>query len=475
MLFNTIDFVIYLIAVVIVYYAIPANRYRKLFLLAASYYFYACWNLAFLGLLLFDTVVAYMAGKLLEGKEDLNRKRILWPSVIFILIPLFCFKYLNFSLTTVHDGMSALGVAMQVPEFQLLLPIGISFYTFMSIGYVADVYLKKILPELDVLDFFLFVGFFPQIASGPIGRAPSLLPQYKEKQPFLFDNLSAGAKMMLWGFFMKLVVGDRAGIYVETVFGNFANHNGGSLMLATFMYTIQIYCDFAGYSLIAIGSARIMGYELLNNFRRPYFATSVTDFWRRWHISLSTWFRDYVYIPCGGSRVGEKKLYRNIMITFLTSGLWHGAAYNFIVWGAYHGLAQVIGKMTQEKKLSMWKGLRVNPDGGFKRFVDIVLTFIIVSYGWMIFYVSDFSIAIEITKGYFHLGVPYMHQTTIFFFIIGFLLLFIKDFKDEFTPNKHFLLESKYVPVRYVSFALLSVLIVLIGVLGGGQFIYFKF
>ena len=475
MLFNTIDFVIFLIAVVIVYYAIPANKYRKLFLLAASYYFYACWNVAFLGLLLFDTVVAYMAGRLMEGTEKPRQKRILWPSVIFILIPLFCFKYLNFFLTTVHDGMSALGVAMQVPEFQLLLPIGISFYTFMSIGYVADVYLKKIQPERDVLDFFLFVGFFPQIASGPIGRAPGLLPQYKEKHSFLFENLSAGAKMMLWGFFMKLVVGDRAGIYVDTVFGNFANHNGGSLMLATFMYTIQIYCDFAGYSLIAIGSARIMGYELMTNFRRPYFATSVTDFWRRWHLSLSTWFRDYVYISCGGSRVGEKKLYRNIMITFLTSGLWHGAAYNFIVWGAYHGLAQVIGKMTQGKKMSMWKGLRVNPDGRFKRLVDIVLTFIIVSYGWMIFYVSDFSTAIEITKGFFHLGVPYMHQTTIFFFVIGFLLLFIKDFKDEFTPNKHFLLESKYVPVRYISFALLSVLIVLIGVLGGGQFIYFKF
>lgn len=475
MLFNSIDFVIFLIAVVLVYYAIPINKYRKLFLLAASYYFYACWNVAFLGLLLFDTAVAYTAGRLMEGKEKPKQKSILWPSVVLILIPLFCFKYLNFFLTAVQDGMNALGIAMQVPEFQLLLPIGISFYTFMSIGYVADVYMKKMVPEHDVLDFFLFIGFFPQIASGPIGRAPSMLPQFKEKRPFLFDNLSAGVKMMLWGFFMKLVVGDRAGIYVDTVFGNFANHNGGSLLLATFMYTIQIYCDFAGYSLIAIGSARIMGYELMTNFRRPYFATSVTDFWRRWHISLSTWFRDYVYIPCGGSRVGEKKLYRNIMITFLTSGLWHGAAYNFIVWGAYHGIAQVIGKMTHEKKLNVWRALKINPDGGFKRFVDIVLTFIIVSYGWMIFYVSDFSAAIEITKGYFLLGVPYVHQTTLFFFAIGFLILFLKDFKDEFMPDKHYLLDSKTVPVRYVSFALLAVLIILFGVLGGGQFIYFKF
>lgn len=475
MLFNSIDFIFFLIAVVVVYYAIPLNKYRKLFLLAASYYFYACWNVAFLGLLVFDTIVAYGAGLMMESKEKPSRKKVTWPSIVLILAPLFCFKYLNFFLTAIHDGMSALGIAMQVPEFEMLLPIGISFYTFISVGYVVDVYLNKIKPEHNVLDFFLFIGFFPQIASGPIGRAPSMLPQFKEKHPFLWDNLARGAKMMLWGFFMKLVVGDRAGIYVDTVFGNFANHNGGSLILATFMYTIQIYCDFAGYSLIAIGSSRIMGYELMTNFRRPYFATSVTDFWRRWHISLSTWFRDYVYIPCGGSRVGEKKLYRNIMITFLTSGLWHGAAYNFIVWGAYHGIAQIIGKMTHEKKLKVWHAMKINPDGGFKRFVDILLTFIIVSYGWMIFYVSDFRAAIDITKGYFHLGVPYVHQTTLFFFAIGFLILFIKDFKDEFLPDKHYLMYSRCVPIRYVSFALLAVLIVLIGVLGGGQFIYFKF
>lgn len=256
MLFNTIDFVIFLIAVVIVYYAIPANKYRKLFLLAASYYFYACWNVAFLGLLVFDTVVAYGAGLMMEGKAKLSQKKVMWPSIILILAPLFCFKYLNFFLMAIHDGMSALGIAMQVPKFEMLLPIGISFYTFMSVGYVADVYLKKIQPEHSILDFFLFIGFFPQIASGPIGRALSMLPQFKEKHPFLWDNLAIGARMMLWGFFMKLVVGDRAGIYVDTVFGNFANHNGGSLILATFMYTIQIYCDFAGYSLIAIGSAR---------------------------------------------------------------------------------------------------------------------------------------------------------------------------------------------------------------------------
>ena len=215
-------------------------------------------------------------------------------------------------------------------DFELFLPIGISFYTFMAVGYVGDAYKGKVPVEKNLLNFALFIGFFPQIASGPIGRANQLIPQLKEKQPLLYKNLSAGVKMMLWGFFMKLVVGDRTGIYVDTVFGNYMHHNGVSLMLATFMYTIQIYCDFAGYSLIAIGAARTMGIELMENFRRPYFATSIADFWRKWHISLSTWFRDYVYFPCGGSRCSKPKMYRNLMITFLVSGLWHGAAYNFI-------------------------------------------------------------------------------------------------------------------------------------------------
>jgi D-alanyl-lipoteichoic acid acyltransferase DltB (MBOAT superfamily) len=233
------------------------------------------------------------------------------------------------------------GYAISVPEFHLLLPVGISFYTFMAVGYMVDIYKGKYLPESNLLDYSLFIGFFPQIASGPIGRGNQLIPQFKVKQKLLYDNISDGMKMVIWGFFMKLVVGDRAGIYVDTVFGNYAYHNGVSLMIATFMYTIQIYCDFAGYSLIAIGVAKTMGYNLMENFRRPYFAVSVADFWRRWHISLSTWFRDYVYIPCGGSRVGKIKLYRNLLITFLVSGLWHGAAYNFVLWGVSCGKSNI--------------------------------------------------------------------------------------------------------------------------------------
>lgn len=338
MLFNSLNFIIFFVAVVVIYYLLPKNSWRKVFLLGASYYFYACFNFAMLSILLLETAVAYGYGRLStmtlrQGSGQAPSKTFLAGTIILLLLPLLCFKYLNFLMGTVGDVLALSGALVEMPSFELLLPIGISFYTFMAVGYVVDVYKGKIEAEKNLLDFALFVGFFPQIASGPIGRAGQLIPQLKAKHPLLYANITAGAKMMLWGFFMKLVVGDRAGIYVDTVFGNYAHYNGTSLLLATFMYTIQIYCDFAGYSLIAIGCAKMMGIELMENFRRPYFATSVADFWRKWHISLSTWFRDYVYFPCGGSRCSTLKTYRNLMITFLVSGLWHGAAYNFILWG----------------------------------------------------------------------------------------------------------------------------------------------
>lgn len=338
MLFNSLNFIIFQMLVMMIYYLIPQNRMRKVFLLGASWYFYACFNLIMLFILLFETMVAYGYGlahskTFRYGSGQVSSEIYFSGTVILLILPLLCFKYLNFLEDSICDVLSLASVTVAMPSFELLLPIGISFYTFMAVGYVVDVYKGKVEAERDVLDFALFVGFFPQIASGPIGRAGLLIPQLKEKKPLLYENITAGAKMMLWGFFMKLVVGDRAGIYVDTVFGNYAHHNGTSLLLATFMYTIQIYCDFAGYSLIAIGAAKMMGYDLMENFRRPYFATSVADFWRKWHISLSTWFRDYVYFPCGGSRCSKSKTYRNLMITFLVSGLWHGAAYNFILWG----------------------------------------------------------------------------------------------------------------------------------------------
>lgn len=474
MLFNSLNFILFFVAVVVVYYLLPKNSMRKVFFLVASYYFYACFNVSMLAVLLFDTALAYWYG--LSARKT---KANITTTIVFLLLPLLCFKYLNFLMGTVGDVLALSGALVEMPSFELLLPIGISFYTFMAVGYVVDVYKGKIEAEKNALDFALFVGFFPQIASGPIGRAGQLIPQLKEKQPLLYKNLSAGAKMMLWGFFMKLVVGDRAGIYVDTVFGNYAHHNGTSLLLATFMYTIQIYCDFAGYSLIAIGCAKMMGIELMENFRRPYYATSVADFWRKWHISLSTWFRDYVYFPCGGSRCSKLKTYRNLMITFLVSGLWHGAAYNFILWGAYHGANQVIGKVMMPVKDACRKMLHVGETSFVRKVLDIASTFCLIAYGWMLFYAPNMQFIVDVTKGYLHFGKPYIHETTIFFFVIGFALLLLKDFKDEFYAEKIVLFREKHTKFsigwNYLKYASLAILIVWIGVLGGGQFIYFKF
>lgn len=474
MLFNSLNFIIFFVAVVVIYYLLPKNSWRKVFLLGASYYFYACFNVAMLSVLLFETALAYWYG-LSKNKTKTN----LTATIILLLLPLLCFKYLNFLMGTVGDVLALSGALVEMPSFELLLPIGISFYTFMAVGYVVDVYKGKIEAEKNLLDFALFVGFFPQIASGPIGRAGQLIPQLKAKHPLLYANITAGAKMMLWGFFMKLVVGDRAGIYVDTVFGNYAHHNGTSLLLATFMYTIQIYCDFAGYSLIAIGCAKMMGIELMENFRRPYFATSVADFWRKWHISLSTWFRDYVYFPCGGSRCSTLKTYRNLMITFLVSGLWHGAAYNFILWGGYHGLNQVFGKLLQPAKDACRKVLHIGDTSIVRKVWDIALTFCLIAYGWMLFYAPDMQFIVDVTKGYLHLGAPYIHQTTIFFFAIGFAILLVHDFLDEYCSSRISEFENKHTKAnivwQYVRFAALAILIVWIGVLGGGQFIYFKF
>jgi D-alanyl-lipoteichoic acid acyltransferase DltB (MBOAT superfamily) len=439
-----------------------------------------CFDAVMFIVLLYETIIAYSTGMLFSGANSLKRRKtLLLSSVCALFLPLACFKYLNFLLGAFADVLSLCSLVVKMPKFDLLLPIGISFYTFMAVGYVVDVYQKKIKEEPDVLDFSLFLGFFPQIASGPIGRASMILPQLKTIRSLLYKNFTAGGRMMLWGFFMKLVVGDRAGIYVDTVFGNYSHHNGTSLLLATFMYTIQIYCDFAGYSLIAIGSAKMMGYDLMENFRRPYFAVSVADFWRKWHISLSTWFRDYVYFPCGGSKCSKAKTYRNLMITFLVSGLWHGAAYNFVLWGGYHGICQIIGRALKPMKDKSRYMLHIGDDSALRKVVDICLTFCIVSYGWMMFYAPDMKFIADVTKGYFNLGVPYIHPTTLFFFALGFLILLVKDLKDEFFVNRVCFIEKNNPRLvmcwHYLKFSILAIIIVWIGVLGGGQFIYFKF
>lgn len=331
---------------------IPKLKYRNLFLLVASYYFYMNWVPTYALLIMGSTVITFFCGRYVGMQSD-NKKRkiVLVLSLVINFGILFLFKYYNFINESIFAIFDNIGLRTKMPEFKLLLPVGISFYTFQAVGYSIDVYRGVIKPERSFRDYALFVSFFPQLVAGPIERAKNLLPQFQKKHAFNYDNVSVGFRWMLWGYFMKLCVADRLSMYVDAVYGNVPQHNGTSLLLATIFFTFQIYCDFGGYSLIAIGAAKVMGFNLMENFKRPYFARSIGDFWKRWHISLSTWFKDYVYIPLGGSRVPYLRHMLNLLITFIVSGAWHGAAWNFVIWGVIHGFFLIVENIISKRNL----------------------------------------------------------------------------------------------------------------------------
>jgi D-alanyl-lipoteichoic acid acyltransferase DltB (MBOAT superfamily) len=338
MLFTSLEFLIFFPIVVALYFGCP-YRYRWLLLLAANYYFYAAWKLEYIFLLLASTLISYITAILMVKPENqAKRTGLLVIGLIANLGILFAFKYFNFVNDSLRIAFNQFNLIYNVPMFQALLPVGISFYTFQSLGYTIDVYRGKLEPERHLGRFALFVSFFPQLLAGPIERASNMLPQFYEKFDFDEARVSSGLRLILWGLFKKIVIADRLGLYVNAVYNSPSDWEGWPVFLATYFFAFQIYCDFSGYSDIAIGAARVMGFNLMENFRRPYFAQSPSEFWRRWHISLSSWFRDYLYIPLGGSRVSVPRWYLNLMIVFLVSGLWHGAAWTFVIWGGLHGL-----------------------------------------------------------------------------------------------------------------------------------------
>lgn len=346
MLFNSIQFVFFFPAVVAAYFLCPA-RLRWALLLAASYYFYACWKAEYLVLIIASTALDYAAGLVIDrsGRHAV-RKAWLVASLSANLGLLFAFKYANFFNESLRSAFDAVNVFYGVPAFELLLPVGISFYTFQSMSYTIDVYRRERRAERHAGIFALYVAFFPQLVAGPIERSSHLMPQFRETMRWNTARVLDGLQLMLWGFFKKLVIADRLALYVNEVFNHPGQYEGAAVLLAGYCFAFQIYCDFSAYSDIAVGTARVMGYDLMDNFKRPYFATSIADFWRRWHISLSTWFRDYVYRPLGGSRVTKRRFRMNIAAVFLLSGLWHGANWTFVVWGALHAAYYLIGDAT---------------------------------------------------------------------------------------------------------------------------------
>ena len=401
MLFNSIEFIIFFAIVLLLYFIIP-HRFRWIFLLLASYYFYMAWNPTYVILLIISTLINYVAG-IMMGRTDekVRRRKYLILSLLVSLGLLFTFKYFDFFNDSLRTILSYINISYNIPDFNLLLPIGISFYTFQSLSYSIDVYRGKRKPEKHFGIFALYVSFFPQLVAGPIERSTRLLPQFRQKQEFNYARVANGIKLMVWGFFKKIVIADTLAVFVNNVYNNPTQFQGLLLIIATVFFAFQIFCDFSGYSDIAIGAAQVMGYKLMLNFRRPYYAQSVSEFWERWHISLSTWFRDYFYITIGGNRVKIPRYYFNIFVTFLISGLWHGSNWTFVIWGALHGIYVIIERLTEKFRKRIASAIKLDRNVLLYKIIQIFITFCLVSFAWIFFRSNSISDSVYIVKNLF--------------------------------------------------------------------------
>lgn len=394
MLFNSIDFIIFYLIVVSLFFILP-HRYRWILLLSASYIFYMAWKPAYILLIIFSTLVDYFCslkmGSLNTKKE---KKKYLLLSLFVNLGMLFLFKYFNFFSYTLDMLFNFVHIEYSPIYTSLLLPMGISFYTFQTLSYSIDVYRGKQEPEKHLGIFALYVSFFPQLVAGPIERSTRLIPQFYEVKKFDYYRAKEGLFLILLGYFKKIVIADRISVIVGTVFNDPYQFNSLQLLVATLLFAVQIYCDFSGYSSIAIGVAKIMGYDLMENFKTPYFAKTVKEFWRRWHISLSTWLSDYIYIPLGGSRVSKVRKYFNTFTTFFISGLWHGASWHFIIWGCIHGLYLIIGEITLPIRSRISSILYLDKLHVISIISKTLVTFVLVSFAWIFFVASSVSDAV---------------------------------------------------------------------------------
>lgn len=400
LLFNSVKFLMFFPMVTILYFLIP-HKFRYLWLLVASYYFYMCWNPKYAILIAISTIITYLSGLLIQRVNEVKdvhgairlKKIILISSFASNLGILFLFKYLNFFTLNLTTVLAKFNILITVPTFDFLLPAGISFYTFQALSYTMDVYRGDIKAVKSLGKYALFVSFFPQLVAGPIEKSKDLLHQFNEKHYFDYNRAKHGLLLMLWGFVQKVLIADRLAILVNTVYNDPQDYRGFQIVIATVFFAFQIYCDFSSYSDIARGAAEVMGFRLSKNFENPYFSKSIKEFWRRWHITLSGWFKDYLYFPLGGSRRGKLRGYLNVMIVFLASGLWHGAAINFVIWGALHGTYQVLGdifKPVREKLISIFK---IKTDVlGYKIF-QALITFILVDFAWIFFRAGSFTYA----------------------------------------------------------------------------------
>ncbi len=492
MVFNSGSFLLFFPIVVCVYFLLP-KLLKNFWLLLASYYFYMSWDAKYGLLLLGCTLITYLASLVIEfGQKKHERKGTVYLVLALLLIfgLLFYFKYINFVLESVQGILGYFGVTLSVPAFDIVLPVGISFFTFQAAGYLIDVYRGDIYAEKNFFRYALFVSFFPQLVAGPIERSKNLLKQLDRGYSFEFERVREGIYMMLWGFFMKLVIADRAAILVDQVFNNLQDKPGSAVVLATVLFAFQIYGDFGGYSMIAIGAAKVIGIDLMRNFDSPYFAVSSADFWRRWHVSLNTWFRDYLYIPLGGNRHGVLRKNLNLLIVFLVSGLWHGANWTYVVWGGINGLYQIIGNLTKGIRDAVRRVLHIREEFFLHRLFQILLTFVMTDFAWMFFRVNSMKDAGEIfrivrenfqwdallgqMKYEWGLNAPNL-------WVLGgaiLLLLLVDGIRCAGVDVKAWILSRNWL-IRTVTITVLMLLVLVLGVWGNAydaqSFIYFQF
>ncbi len=483
MLFNSLDFALFLPIIFILYWLIPGTRIqvRNVLLVIASYVFYGWWDWRFLGLILFSTAVDYTIGILLS-RESLHKKRklLLLASLLVNLGLLGFFKYYNFFIDSFTDAFLLFGQPFEAGRLNIILPVGISFYTFQTLSYTIDVYRRKIEPTHDFIQFMAFVSFFPQLVAGPIERAAHLLPQFRVKHRFNYKESVDGLRQILWGFFKKVVIADNCAEVVNHIFSNHETMSGSLLLTGTILFAIQIYGDFSGYSDIAIGVARLFGFDLMQNFAFPYFSRDIAEFWRRWHISLSTWFRDYLYIPLGGSRVSQMKQLRNVFIIFLVSGFWHGANWTFIFWGFLNALYFIPLMLFNRNRHHLDVVAHDRSFLTIREFVSITSTFMLTTLAWVFFRAESMGQAWEILGKIFSkslLTVPYYEGIGLSAPILVLIpFFFLVEWMGR--RNRHALESFMITTNRPVRWSFYSFLIFLIGMYiptDINSFIYFQF
>lgn len=498
MLFNSIDFFIFFPIVVFLYFLIP-EKTKHIWLLICSYFFYMCWNAKYAALLFFSTFVTYMSGYFLQKIKDSElaesakkRKMNLCVGTSFFLnlSILFVFKYFYFALENINRVLSHLNLTVIEPSFDIILPVGISFYTFQALSYTMDVYRGEIRAERNFLRYALFVSFFPQLVAGPIERSKNLLKQLHTTHRFDYQKCCDGIYLMIWGYFLKLVLADRISIVVDTVYGNYTQYGGIYLIVATVLFAFQIYCDFAGYSTIAMGAAKIMGFTLMDNFDAPYLSQNVAEFWRRWHISLSSWFKDYLYIPLGGNRKGKARKYLNLFIVFTVSGLWHGADWSYVIWGSLNAIFQIVGSLLSGVKRKLANFFHLQTDSISAKCFKALFTFVLIDFAWIFFRASDVHQAFEIIKSMLTVHNPWIlfdnslytlgiSQKSFYVIIFGILLLMLSDLFKYKKICVRELIQAQDFWFRCLVIVVSVWFIITVGIWGTGYneagFIYFQF